>query len=130
MSFEFTPLVLPLLAAAGLNLALTRHVWLRRRFPGAVMFGTCMAALAQWSIAYALVIAGTDVATKMLWYRIEYFGVVASCLAWTLFAVKYAGWSDELRPWQIALLCAEPAATLLLAWTNDMHGLLWPTWAI
>src|SRR5438105_4557432 len=130
MNLELTPLVFPLLAAAGLNLMLTRHVWRRRRFPGAVMFAFCMAGLAEWSIAYALVIAGTDTDTKMLWYGLEYIGVVGSCLTWAFFAVQYAGWGDELRPWHIALIVAEPILTLVLAWTNGMHGLFWPTWSM
>jgi diguanylate cyclase (GGDEF)-like protein len=128
MNFEFTPLILPLLASAGLNLALTRHVWSRRRFPGAVMLGACMALLAQWSIAYALVVAGADVETKMLWYRLEYIGVVGSCLAWAFFTMQYAGGGEGPRLWHFVLLAAEPAMTLGIVWTNELHRLMWPTW--
>src|ERR1051326_7095224 len=127
LNLSFTPLVFPLLAAAGLSGALANHGWTRRRFPGAVMLGTFMAALAEWSIAYSLVIAGADMDTKMFWYRVEYFGVVASSLAWVLFALQYSGVAEKPNVWLTACLCVEPVLTLVLAWTNEAHGLLWPT---
>lgn len=127
---SYTPLVLPLLAAAGLNLTLAHHSWTRRRFPGAVALGAFMAALAQWSIAYSVVVAGADLDTKMFWYRVEYIGVVGSSLAWLLFTLHYAGLGDRLRPWHIAALCVEPLLTLVLASSNEAHGLLWPTWGM
>ncbi|MDQ6672792.1 MAG: EAL domain-containing protein [Chloroflexota bacterium] len=130
MALEFTPIVLPLLAAAGINLALARYAWVRRRLPGALAFGGLMAGLAHWSTAYALVIAGTDISTKMFWYRVEYFGVLAVSLAWIVFVVQYAGWGDALGRSRIALLCLEPIAMLALVWTNEAHGLVWPTWAM
>jgi len=130
MALEFTPFALPLLAATLINLAMARYAWARRGLPGALAFGGIMAGLAQWSAAYALVIAGTDIGTKMFWYRVEYFGVVGVSLAWILFVVQYAGWGDALHPRFIALLCCEPIVTLVLAWTNDLHGLVWPTWGM
>ncbi|MEA3059597.1 MAG: hypothetical protein QOE50_1009, partial [Sphingomonadales bacterium] len=130
MAFEFTPLILPLLVAAGLNFALARYAWTRRRLPGALPFAVLMAGLGEWSVAYAFVLAGTDMATKMFWYRIEYFGVVGVSVSWVMFVVQYAGWGDALRPRVVALLCCEPILVLLLAWTNDLHGLVWPTWGM
>src|SRR5579859_3072880 len=113
MALEFTPLGIPLLLAAVINLALARYAWTRRSLPGALPFAALMASLAQWSVAYALVIAGTDLATKMFWYRVECFGVVAVCFTWILFIVHYAGWSEVLRPRIIVLLCCEPIVTLI-----------------
>jgi diguanylate cyclase (GGDEF)-like protein/PAS domain S-box-containing protein len=130
MALEFTPVVLPLLAATAINLAVARYAWVRRKLPGALAFAALMAGLAEWAMSYALVVAGTDLATKMFWYRVEYFGVVAVSLAWILFCVQYAGWGAALKPAIVALLCCEPLVILALAWTNDMHGSFWPTWGM
>jgi diguanylate cyclase (GGDEF)-like protein len=130
LNLSFTPLVSPLLAAAALNIALAYHGWTRRRFPGAVMLGTFMAALAEWSIAYSLVIAGADLETKMFWYRVEYLGVVTSSLAWVVFTLQYAGVVDKFSPRLVACLCIEPLITLVLVWTNAAHGFMWPSWSV
>ena len=130
MPFEFTPFALPLLAAAAMTLVLARYAWVRRRLPGALAFSVLMLGLAAWSVAYALVISATDLGTKMLWYRVEFLPVATVTIAFALFVAQYAGWSDALRPSIICLLLVEPLVTGAFVWTNDVHGLMWPTWGM
>src|ERR1051325_8434759 len=112
MPLEFTPLALPLLAAAAMNLVLARYAWVRQKSPGALAFAVFMGGMAGWSALYILVLAGTDIETKMLWYRIEYLPIAASAIAFPLFTVQYAGWSNVLRPRIICLLLCEPIITV------------------
>lgn len=94
------------------------------------MLGLFMTSLAEGSLAYGFVISGSNIETKMFWYRVEYFGVVSSSLGWVLFSMHYAGRCDGLRRWQMACFCLEPAITLLLVCSNQVHGLVWPTWNV
>jgi diguanylate cyclase (GGDEF)-like protein len=127
MALDFIPLLLPLIGAALVNLVLARYVWLRRKSPGALALAMLMVGLAGWSITYACVIAGADLATKVLWFRLEYFPIALAVFAWTLFVIQYAGWSGVLRPAFVGLLLAEPIVTVVLIWTNDAHHLMFLT---
>jgi diguanylate cyclase (GGDEF)-like protein/PAS domain S-box-containing protein len=127
MAVTFTPIVLPLLVAAAICARLAWYAWTKRGIPGAVPFALIMVALTEWPLAYALVLAGTDLPTKLVWYRVEYLGVAALGAAWVMFIVEYGGWGTRLQPWHRVVLLIEPAVTVLMAWTNDAHGWLWAT---
>ena len=124
MALEFTPLLLPLIGAAILNLVLASYVWSRRKSPGALALAMLMVGLAGWALTYGCIIAGIDVETKTVWFRLEYFPIALAVFAWTVFVIQYAGWSGVLRPAVICLLLAEPIVTVVLIWTNDAHHLM------
>jgi diguanylate cyclase (GGDEF)-like protein len=42
--------------------------------------------------------------------------------------MQYAGGGEGPRLWHFVLLAAEPAMTLGIVWTNELHRLMWPTW--
>ncbi len=46
-------------------------------------------------------------------------------ISWLAFALQYTDREGQLTPRNLALLSALPLVTLLLAWTNEAHGLIW-----
>jgi hypothetical protein len=46
-------------------------------------------ACAEWSLGYALEIAGADLPTKIFWGKSQYIGIVTVPLLWIIFAYSY-----------------------------------------
>jgi PAS domain S-box-containing protein len=114
-----------LAGAAGIALLLSLVAWRRRDVPGATAFGVLMVSAAIWAAFYALELAVPGLANKVACLKIEYVGIVATPPAWLVFTLAYTGRATWLTPGRLALLIALPLATLLLALTNEAHGLMW-----
>lgn len=126
MQFQDTPYILPLLVSSLVAGFVAIYGWQRRT---TVSGGTALALLAlacaEWSISYALEIAGVDLSTKIFWGKIQYIGIAAVPLLWVLFAYSYATSSSSIPRHQVGLLSIVPLLTLLLIFTNERHGLIW-----
>lgn len=125
MSLSFTAWMIPgFVGACAAGLA--SHVALRRRpRPGARELAILAAAMAWWCLLQVVVLAAPTLEGKVLASKIQYLGVVTVPLAWLWFATAYASCTPRIPPIGWALLAAPEAATLLLAWTNEWHGLVW-----
>jgi PAS domain S-box-containing protein len=124
MNLQITPYMLPLFVSAAITLAVTIYAWQRRnQTPSASALALIALALTIWSTAYGLELSGLDLATKMFWGKVQYFGIVVVPYAWFVFACDHAG----LRiPGRIRLmLLVVPVLTLGLALTTESHGLIW-----
>ena len=84
-----------------------------------------LGALALWSATYTLQILAPTVPAKLFWARFVATGTVLAAAAWFLFVVAYVGSGRYLRGWRTALVLAVPAASVPVAWTNHLHGLVW-----
>jgi PAS domain S-box-containing protein len=127
MLWQTTPYTFLLFAVAAMSAALAFFAWRRRPAPGAMPLALLMLAVTEWSLGYALRLASADVPTKILWTKVRYVGIVIVPAAWLAFALEYTGRGEKwLTRRNIALLAVEPLVTLLLAWTNEFHGLIWP----
>ena len=125
MQWEYSPYSIPLLVAAFTAILLALYAWRRRTIPGATPFTGLMLSIAIWSLAYALELDAHSLASKLFWVRIEYIGIVGTPLSWLIFAIQYTGRAQKLAPRTWSLLTFMPLTTLLLVWTNELHGLIW-----
>lgn len=125
MHWQYTPYILPLLTAAAISAALALYAWRRRSVPGARPFAVGMLGVAEWSLGYALRLSSVDLGTKLFWTKVRYLGIVVVPAAWLIFALQYAHRQKWLTRRNVALLAIEPLVTLLLAWTNEFHHLIW-----
>ncbi len=119
------PYAAALIAAALLCTLLAALGWRRRTKPGGPEFAVMMAAAAVWALFYALELMAPTLAGKVVWAKLEYFGIVTLPLAWLLFTRSYTGARKSLRRGLLAVLIFIPAATLVLATTNEFHSLVW-----
>src|SRR3954468_3614180 len=125
MHWQFTPYSYLLIVAASISAALVFFAWLRRGTSGAETLVLLMAGVCVWAAGYALELSGADLPTKVFWAKVEYLGIVTVPLAWLAFALQYTGREGWLTRRNLALLSAIPLVTLLLASTNEEHGLVW-----
>ena len=125
MRWQYTPYVLPLLIAAATSVALAFLAWRRRPAPGARPLVWLMLAVAEWSLGYALELGSAGLPDKVFWAKVQYVGIVAVPVAWSVLALQYTGREKWLARRNLILLAIVPLVTLLLAWTNEAHGLIW-----
>jgi PAS domain S-box-containing protein len=127
MYLQYSPYLVPLFTAGVVSIILAIFGWQRRHAPSAIPFVILMLSVAQWSIGYAFELGSTGLQTKVLWAKIEYLGIVTVPVVWLFFALKYTRREQWLKRQKIALIAIVPLVTLLLVWTNDLHGLIWRT---
>jgi len=107
------------------------YVWQRRAIAsGAIALVALALASAIWSLGYAFEIAGTDLWTKILWGKIQYIGIGTIPLAWIIFAYSHSVPGNRMSRRTIALLSIVPCITLILAFTTQLHGLIWKDFRI
>ncbi len=127
MIWQQTPYTFPLFATALLTLAAALYAYRQRHAPGAIYMSGMMLAVMIWVVFYALELNTADLAGKKLWSKLQYIGIVYTCVSYFLFVLHYIGGLGRIRQTRPFLLALHliPAITLLLAWTNEWHLLLW-----
>ena len=113
----------------AVSLAVAFLAWRRRSTPGSIYLSLMMLAVAVWSAACAIEIVSADQDTKILWLQISSAGVCTAPSLFLLFALHY--WRPEIRIKLLHQICIWliPAATILMAATNNMHHLMWNSFA-
>ena len=81
--------VLVLLAVAVLAVFLAIYTGRRRAQRGAWPLAVLSLAVAVWSAAYGVELASGDLASKLFWAKVQYFGIVTIAPAWFVFAILY-----------------------------------------
>jgi len=99
---------------------------LRRKFPqGAVFLALFELAAAIWAIADGFEAAATTVPLKLLWAQIAYLGTTTSAVFFLLFSIHYTQQIQFANKKTLAFLMLVPVITIILAFSNSQHNLLW-----
>ncbi len=97
----------------------------RRTVPGSLAFAWLMFATAYWAVTSALhaVVLSFDVRVALA--QLQYIGIAPVAPLWLIFSSQYARsrWLRD-RP-LLALLWVVPVVTVVMAFTNAAHHLLW-----
>ena len=125
MYLQQTPYTIPVLMVTIITGVLALLSWRRRPATGTATFTLLMLAVMEWAFASTLELGALELQVKMLWTKVQYLGIVTVPLMWFLFALQYTGREKWLTQRTLALLLISPLITLLLAWTNEQHGLMW-----
>ena len=125
MHFWFTPYAIALLVTVPLNLFVAYLAWHKRERPGGVWLFYLLLALTWWTLTTGLEAAALGVEHKILWAQIGYLGILTSPILAFLFVMAYTYNDRWLKPWVVGALFIIPLITILLAWTNSWHHLIW-----
>lgn len=125
MSWVFPPYAAVLILAGALALLFAWASWHRHPAPGAVFFAIFMLAMADWALFRALEAMAVEPWAKVLWSKFQYPGMAGAGALWLLFACDFTGSNRWMNARNLGLLSIVPVATLVLAFTNEWHGLIW-----
>jgi len=123
MPYHFTPNMLLLVIAALISGVLAIYTWRNRKTAGATPFAVMMFILFEWGICYIFELAGTDMDTKKFWEFMKFIGVVATPVAWLVFAFEYTGRQAWLSTRRLVMLSVLPVATIIMLLTTSSHHL-------
>ena len=116
---------LSLFAGAVIAGAVAAIAWKRAVTSVGRFLAVLMASVFLWSLAAALEAAAPDTATKILISKIEYIGIATVPVLMFLFALRFLQSGRKLDKILAATLWIIPAATIVLAFTNERHHLIW-----
>jgi diguanylate cyclase (GGDEF)-like protein len=116
---------LSLFAGAVIAGAVASISWKRAVTSVGRLLAVLMAAVFVWSLTAALEAAATGTAAKVLLSKIEYVGIATVPVLMFLFALRFLQSGRKLKAILALILWIIPAATIVLAFTNERHHLIW-----
>jgi signal transduction histidine kinase len=116
-----------LLASSLIGFLLLIRIWGLRSTPGAYGLILAIGCVIVWSLTYTMEIVSTDMAEKILWSKLEYFGISYVALGIFIFAMHYSGRGDWLTSTRVVLLAMIASSSVIFALTNDWHHQIWAT---
>jgi len=126
MNWQFSPYSIILLFVSAIASTLTVYLATRQRTAaGGTALAWLMVAITEWSFTAALETASVGVPAKVFFSKVEYLGTVSAPVLYLLFVLEYTRLDNRLTPRKMLLIWLIPAVTLILAATNDWHGLVW-----
>lgn len=125
MELEFSVYSAPLFLSAGLLFGLLPITWQRRHNRGALGFFLICLGIIIYQIGYALELSSLTVEDVLFWLGIEYIGLAIGPCFLFIFIVEMAQQEQFLPKKSRWLLFIIPLITVVLAWTNPSHELIW-----
>ncbi|CAG9168490.1 hypothetical protein LMG23992_01155 [Cupriavidus laharis] len=119
------PLVLCLTIAVVCSIGMAVAAWPRRDDPTIQAFLVLAGGVVIWSGGRLLEISSADLAGRILWSEIQYFGIVAVPIGW-LVAMVHLSRPRYVVPWSLLSVPILVAVlTVVLVLTNSHHHLVW-----
>jgi len=116
---------LSLFAGAVIAGAVAAITWKRAVTSAGRVLTGLMGAVFVWSLTAAVEAAVARGSAKILLSKIEYLGIATVPVLMFLFALRFLQSGRKLKALLAVMLWLIPAATILLAFTNERHHLIW-----
>ncbi len=126
MQLQYTIYSLILIICTIISLFLAWSAWKRRGVNGALYLSLLFILVAEWSLTSAMELASAELAMKLFWVKLEFIGICTVAPLWFLFTLDYTQNQEVIKRPRVIFLFLIPLATIYLAFTNEMHGLVWP----
>jgi len=124
--FKFTPIALVLLITTAINLFVFYRGWQSRKTRSGLYFALGLLGVTFWTLSAGLDYAAVPIPLKVFFAQLENTSYNGALIFLVLFVLSYTGREALLKnTWGLALLIGLPILNILLAWTNDLHHLLW-----
>ncbi len=113
------------LAASFLSFILMVKGLTQRKTASIDWFTALMSQMVVWSTAYFFELAGDTFQWVLFWSKVQYLGAPFIAPTWLSLVLTYTGKLGRKKPSKYNLLFIIPALSLVMAWTNGYHHLLW-----
>jgi diguanylate cyclase (GGDEF)-like protein len=123
--FQLTLWSIPPSIAAIITLTAYLRTRPRDQIPGAHALRFLFLTVFMWSAAQAMATLVPSPAAILLASKFAYVGIALTPVAWFLFAVTYSRRVRSLSRHVFNTISIIPGITIVLAMTNDWHGLIW-----
>ncbi len=127
MNWEAAPYVIALLVSVAISLFFTLFALRHRNVVSAIPFALITLAVIVWSLGYSLELLIIPLAGKIFWAQFQYLSIASISLLWLIFVLSYTDQERWLTRRNLIALSVLPMITVLLSWTNGLHGLIWST---
>jgi PAS domain-containing protein len=111
--------------SAAVSVSAALAVFRRREVQGGRPLGLMLLAAALWAACDAVELHLPTVEGRLLISQVQYFGVVSCAPLFFHAAMELARLESRITPPVVALIWGVPVISLLLAWTNPWHSLIW-----
>jgi diguanylate cyclase (GGDEF)-like protein len=130
MQLQFTPWLLPSTVAVLVCLGVASFAYRRRRIPGAVAMAWTAALAGWWALFQVVGVGLTELDAKVWAAKLQYLGIAPVAVAWLWFGLRFSDREGPRARFVLAALLVPAAATIVLAFTNEWHRLLWADWQL
>lgn len=127
MDWHLSPYVIGVALTTVLSLGVAFSALQQRDRPGGLALAFLMFAVAEWAGCYVLEANAVTIPLKVLWSQVAYIGTMATGPCVLHFAMAVTRPRRQLSLIHLALIWAIPAITVVLAFTNGSHHLIWDT---
>ena len=129
--FTLTNNVIAILIITTLINSFTIYIsWRRRKSKGGLYIALAVLAISFWTLSAGVNYATVPIPLKVFFAKLEYTFYNSTFAFLAMFALTYAGYEDWLKKRLVkAFFLIIPISNILLACTNDWHGLLWKSFA-
>lgn len=125
MTFEYTPYILPLIAAELVIVSVAFYSWRHRSTNGALALSLMSISIFIWVFGNIFEITGVELETKYFWGVFKYIGVAFTPYGWLIFSITYSDRAKILTRRFLILTAVIPTITVLLALTTKWNRLIW-----
>jgi diguanylate cyclase (GGDEF)-like protein len=125
MSFQWNPIVIPLLVAGISSILLAFQLLPQLKLPGTKVVFLILVFSAVWVGGYAIELSSTRLEQMILWDRIQISGIILTPILYLIFVVQYIGKMEWLNNRNMILLSFIPILFFVLASLPIAHSLIW-----
>jgi diguanylate cyclase (GGDEF)-like protein/PAS domain S-box-containing protein len=119
--YYWTVYLIPLIAGSIINLNLAARSAFHFHTPVSRVFFFSILVMLWWMIAYGFELSARSFEAKILWANLQFVAIGAAPILWLCTTLKLIGRPAPRRVYLI-LLSAIPLITVILAFTNPLHG--------
>ena len=125
MALQLSWIIFPTALSGLLAIMVFLLLWKRRSASGSIPLALLFVSIAVWSLSYTLELLYTNYSFKVLWLKVEYFGIVTVPIFWLFFCFRYVNLNRPKNSRYFLYFSIIPFITIILAWTNSFHNLIW-----
>lgn len=125
MIYNFLIVDLIFFGSAVLSLFIALVIILKHAEPGGTAFALVMISVSLWLIFRVFEGVAESIADKVLWAKFEYLGIATLPAFYFVFASQFSRKDQWITTRNLLLFSVIPLLTLVLVFTNEVHGLIW-----